>query len=233
MPRQQLVDPERQGFFAGMGRGGDPDLAGTDLGGEGLQPGWIARRRVHVIFEVADRLDARRAQLQQARRIVLALRQAEVDAAEKRGNEAGNTPPPGEGARRQAGVDEGDGNAPRVDGANGVGPDFRFRQQEQVRPPMVEKSFDEARGVQRHILMAGAGRQSLRENARRGHGAAGDKDMKPFGDQPFHQGQQGQAFADARAVQPGQPAVRAGQAGDPAPLAEPGGLFLAPAGASP
>ena len=193
----------------------------------------IAGRRIDVIFDVADRIHARGAQLQQAAGVVLALRQAQVDLAEQGADEAGKPPPAREGARRQAGVDQGDGNFARMDGVDGVRPEFQFRQHEKVGAPMIEKGLDIARRVERHILVAGAGGQPLGENAGGGHGAAGDQDMEAFCRQPFHQRQQRQAFADARAMQPGQPAFRPGQAGDAAPFAEPLAILLAALGAPP
>ncbi len=42
-----------------MGRGGDPDLPRADLAGQEFELGRIARRRIDVIFEIADRIDAR------------------------------------------------------------------------------------------------------------------------------------------------------------------------------
>ena len=69
--RQLLVDAQGQRLFAGVGRGGDPDLARADLAGQGFELDRIAGRGLDVIFDVADRVYARRAQLEQAAGVVL------------------------------------------------------------------------------------------------------------------------------------------------------------------
>ncbi len=230
---QLLVDAQGQRLFAGMGRGGDPDLAPADLAGQDFELGRIAGRRIDVIFDVPDRTYARRAQLQQAAGVVIALRQAQVDLAEQGADEAGKPPPAREGARRQPGVDQSDGNFARMNGVDGVGPEFRFGQHEKVGAPMIEETLDITRRVERHILVTGAGGQPLGENAGGGYGAAGDQNMEAFCRQPRHQGQQRETFADAGAMQPGQPALRPGQAGDAAPFAKPFAILLAALGAPP
>ena len=48
LPRQLLVDAQGQRLFAGMGRGGDPDLARADLAGQDFElvpDRWAAHRR--------------------------------------------------------------------------------------------------------------------------------------------------------------------------------------------
>ncbi len=91
--QKPLVGRESQRFLAGMGRGGDPDRPRADLEGEVVEPGRIGRRRVDVIFEIADRVHARRPELEQARGVVLALGEAKVDLAEQGGDEVGKAPP--------------------------------------------------------------------------------------------------------------------------------------------
>ena len=129
-----------------MGGGGDPDRARPDAGRQRLQPRGIGGRRLHVVFEIADGVDARRAELHQAGGVVLALGEADVDAAQQRRDETRREPPARERTLRQPRVDGGDGNCPRMDGADHVRPDFRFGQQEQVGPPMVEEALDEGAG---------------------------------------------------------------------------------------
>ena len=66
-------------LFAGVGRGGDPDLPPRDAAGEFGELLLVGGRRRGVVFEIADDVDLRRAERGEPLRVGLALRQAEID----------------------------------------------------------------------------------------------------------------------------------------------------------
>ena len=49
--------------------------------------------------------------------------------------------------------------------AQRIGPQFRFREENEIGPPVIEKAANETADVERDILMDGASRQPFVENA--------------------------------------------------------------------
>ena len=102
-----------------------------------------------------------------------------------------------------------------------------FNEQREVGPPVIEEAADKSRRIQRNELMHGTRRQTLFGKRRRGDGARSDKHREVHGAKPLDQGDDGENFADARAVQPNQRAGWPRQAGATVTFAEARRIFLA------
>ena len=111
------------------------------------------------------------------------------------------------GARRHARVDDDDWRFSRVRRRHDIRPQFRFGENSEIGLPVVEKPLDEFRRVERRVLVKGAGRQPRRDHGGGTLGAGRDERMHAAAHQALDQRQQHQALADARAVQPDQPAL--------------------------
>ena len=146
--------------------------------------------------------------------------------AEQRGDEVGRAAPAFVGARAHPRVDHRQRRAGAARFEDHVRPDLGFGDQRQIRPPMGEEAPHEPRRVERRELMQRARRQALRQQPRRGDGAGGHQREATAAGKSFDQRHQRQGLADAGAVQPDQRPLRAGEAGDAAPLLDPHRIFL-------
>ena len=93
------------------------------------------------------------------------------------------------------------------------------------------ESARRTRRVERRILVEGAGGQARGDDSGRTFRAGRHQRMHAARDEAVDQRQQHQAFADAGAVQPDEPAVRARQARRAHPFADARPVFLAPCAA--
>ena len=164
-------------LFAGVGRGGDPDLPPRDAAGEFGEFLLVGGRRRGVVLEIADDVDFRRAEPGEPLSVGLALRQAEIDSPEQRGDEVGRASPAFVGARAHPRVDHRQRRAGAARFEDHVRPDLGFGDQREIRPPMGEEAAHESRRVERRELVQRAGRQALRQQPRRGDRAGGDERM--------------------------------------------------------
>jgi hypothetical protein len=91
---------------------------------------------------------------------------------------------------------------------DGRRPQLGFDEDSEVRPPVIEETADQRCDVDRGELVAGAGRQPRRRNARRTHGDRGEDDgdagFGQLADERHHR----VGLADARGVDPGEPPCR-------------------------
>ena len=140
-------------LFAGVGRGGDPDLPPGDAASEFGELLLVGGRRRGVVFEIADDVDLRRAERSKPLRIGLALRQAEIKSPEQRADEGGSAQPALVGARAHPRVHHRQRRAGAPRFQDHVRPDLGFGDQSEVGPPMVEEAPHEARRVERRELV--------------------------------------------------------------------------------
>ncbi len=227
--RKRPVHGDDDIVLARMGAGRQPDRPAGDEPVELRQRAWIGGRRRRVEFQVARDRDLVRAEPREAFRIGRRLREAEGEAAEKRTDHPREALPAPERAIRHPAIDEDERDLPPIELDDRVRPDLRFRDERQIRLPMIEKAPDVARHVERHELVKGAGRQAAGDEGRRGSRAGGDEDEEAALRQSLDDGNERQRLADARAMHPDEMPGGSAAARMPAPFAEPRPLLAAPA----
>ena len=168
----------------------------------------VGRRLRHVELEIAGGGDVRRAEIAIALGMRGRLRQAEIEAAQQRGDGRGNAPPAAERALGQPAVDQDQRNAALRAGHDQVRPQIGFDEQREIGPPMIEEAFDEARRVERHELVDHARRQTLLGEIGRGDGAGRAQHAELLVADALDQRDDREQLADARAVHPDQRARR-------------------------
>ena len=182
----------------------------------------VRRQRWRIVLEVALHSDVTCAERAETLGVRVGLCQNAVEYREQGPAQFRRPPPARGGAPGQAPVEQEHGGAACGGFENEIGPKLRFHPDRQVRPPMLEKSSDRARPVDRHELMLHAGWEALAQKLGRGDSAGRDQNwnVRECFAQSSDQRQQGQALADTRAVHPDQPAVGPRQTRPPQPLAE-------------
>ena len=134
----------------------------------------------------------------------------EVERAEQRLRRPGRTPPAPGAALRNPRRQQRQPRAAGLRRQEQVRPQLAFDEDTEVRPPVVRNTSHGGGGVDRRVLVDGSGRQPPGHQVRRRPGAGGDQDRGVGPDLPRsrHQRQQGDALADARAVEPQELPVR-------------------------
>ena len=217
---------DHQRLLALMGRGGKQDRPLAERLVEPLEFGRVGGGGRHVEFQVAADFHPRRTQRPEARAVLLALGEAQINAGEQRPRALGKLFPAGGGAFGQPAIDQHDGRAATAQLREQVRPQFGFGQQHEVRRPVVEEAGDEGAGVQRHELVDDAGRRPPLGHAAGGERAGGEQHAEAALGEPLDQRQDGNDFADAGAVHPHQRARGALGAGIATPLGEARRVFL-------
>ena len=187
----------------------------------------IDGRRRYIEFEIAAAGDPGCAELRITLRIGAGLGQTEIEAAEQRPNDARQSAPAVERAFRHAAVDQDHRDAAVRTGQDQIGPQVGFNEERQIRLPVIEKSADKSRRVERNELMHRARRQALLGERRRGDGAGSDQHGEIHRPDALNERNDRQHFADAGAVQPDQRAIGTRYAGHAVTFAKPRRIFLA------
>ena len=115
------------------------------------------------------------------------MREAEIEAAQQRGNRGRREPPAIERALRQPAIDEDQRNAALRAHHDQVRPQIGFGEQREVGLPMIEEARDEPRRIERHELVDDARRQPLLGELRRGDGAGCDQHVEILRDDALDQ----------------------------------------------
>ena len=223
---------EHQLVLAAMEARRDPGRPADQAGEmrEGLMVRGQRRRRE---FEIARRQNARRAEEREPVAIQRALRMDRGEPAEDHPRGARRHLPACKAAGGEAGVDEHERNAALRRRAQDIGPDLAFHEGRRIGPPMIEETRDPGRHVERDeavddAVAQGQFGQPLRQQTLGRDSARGQQDGSRLLRQNREHGQDGDGLAEARCMQPDQPAGGARGAVDRLPLRQTGG-DLAPA----
>ena len=170
----------------------------------------VDRRRRRVDLQVADSRDRARAELLEAARQRVVLRQHEREAVEQRPQQPARAPPLLEAAERHAAVHERQRHAGVGGLQDQVRPDLGLGEHGEIGPPMIQERARVARRVERHVLVDGARARPPPREARRGHGARRQQETqrRKLGAEGLDQRQDRIGLADG-GVQPHEPAFGA------------------------
>ena len=162
---QSPVGLDQRRLLAGVGRGRGDGRAVADRRLQLAQTVLVGRRLRHVELEIAGGRDARRAEIAVARGIGGGLREAEIEAAQQRRDHAGRVAPAIVGALRHAAVDQDQRNVPLRAHQDQVRPQIGFGEQAEVGLPVIEEARDEARRIERNVLMDDAAAAAIGRRA--------------------------------------------------------------------
>ena len=224
---EPLVRLRGDPLLAGVGRGGDPDLPARGEAGELGELAPVGRQRRRVVFDVAGDHDARRAERAKPLAVRLAAGKAQVEPGEQRADGARRPPPAVERALADPSVDHCERQAGALGLDDHVRPQLQLGDQRRVRAPVEQEAAQEERIVERGVLVQRPRRQAPGEQRRGRHRAGRHQRGRAGARDALDERQQRDGFADARPVQPDEPAQRAGKACAAAPLADPLAVLLA------
>ncbi len=195
------------------------ELAG--IGGKRRRIGLEASRHAHIL----------RAERTKARGDFFILRKTRIESAHQYGRGRGRVTPAFGGARRHAGIHKTEPHAAFFRGENKVRPQIGIDEQTDIRLPVIEKTCDSRLRIDRRELMDRARRQTFRHQLRACHRAACDERGTAGLQQHFEQRQRREAFANARAMDPDERALRPWRARETETLLQTRAVFLAAHGA--
>ncbi len=206
--QQTPVRIEHDLVFAVVRAGGDPHRTAA-----GLPTGLQCRdalaeivRHLHVELHVADHVDdgGRRAEVEEALRVLRILRGDPRQLREHRTRQPGDSSIAASGALRQPGIDQHHRNAPRHAHAHHVRPQLGFHQHQQLRPHALHEATQRPWKVVRRIAVRDAVAEQSAHLIRAGRRHRGDEHAR-FGqqrDQPTDQRCRRDHFAGRHRVHP-------------------------------
>ncbi len=185
-------------------------------------------KRGRVVLQIAGFEDLSRAKLAKPRGGGAILRHDEAEPREKTGDEGRSMAPVMRGTGRDARIDERERDVLAAGGEDEVRPELGFDPDREIGPPVIEEARAVVWMVERYILVEGAGWQAIRHELCRGDGACRHEDMEPGnrGEKTRNERQDGEGFADARAVKPDKRSFRPVLRRNAQALAKARGVFL-------
>ncbi len=219
-PGMLARDPAMRGggdfLFAGMGAGGEPQRPSGDLLAQRVERRRVDGERRGRGLQIAYARHRRCAKPAKSLGLHLVLGEAEGEGFEDRPHQPRRHPPARQRPGGEPRIGEQHRNAASVRRQHQIGPQLGFDPDRQIGMPVIEKTLDRARHIDRNELMAGARRQAALQETGRGDRPGGDQDLdrRPLGKDPLDERQDRARLADARGMHPDQWRRRPGRRGN-------------------
>ena len=142
-------------FLAGKGSIGNPHRTRPDPGEKPRQGGLIHWRRRKIIFEIAGHLNFAHAKFRETPRVDRLFAQDKYRSAPRAIEQGPEICAKSERPRGQAGIDERERNFAAAGFNDEIWRHFRAGNQDDIRPPMIEKPRRKSRHVERRKLVQG------------------------------------------------------------------------------
>src|SRR5947209_17558665 len=220
-------------LLTGLCRRGGPARPRADAAHEAGQFRRVSRWRFRVELQIARDARIASAEFSKARGVLMCLREAKIDPPEHLRRRFRRPPASRERFFRESRVYRNEWDSLLLYRVKNVRPDFGFRDQDDLGPPIVEKTQRVLMNIERKKLMKATLGQALAQHAGRAERAARHDNMKTSRNKFLHARQERQAFADARTVHPCHASAWTRQTCDAEALLHARRIFLAAPNAHP